>query len=427
VKVDVLQAADRPSGRLPEWAMMLLEYRWNRLAVLLSVLLAVAAVRPAVAEWPACGTVEAWPADDPLWPRPDLEPPEGWDQGGLAATAERFSTLESAALVILHRGRIVLALGSVAERYTGQSLRKPLVGALVGLAVDEGRLSLETTLEDLGLGTDDPPLLPGQATATVEHLLASRSGIMHSALYEVGYWKRRRAALLARDEAAGRALSPPGTFWIYNNWDFNALGTIVELAREASIGRQLARDIARPIGMQDFRPVDVTYIDRDEESERQLDNRSNHRAYMVDISTRDLARFGLLYLNCGRWQDREVVPRDWVLASLDGRPTSSGSAESESGDWGRYGYLWWDDSGPTRTYPALDGIAGMAFAHGYRGHFLAIVPALDLVVAHQVATVGGIGTAAQLRRLRDGSPEVTDHELDALLGLIVASHPSRRS
>ena len=154
------------------------------------------------ADWPACGKVETWPADDPAWPMPPATPP-GWDEAGLDTVRDTFERLASAALVVLHQGRVVLALGDVDERYTGQSLRKPFVGALIGLAIAEGRLSLETTLAELELGTDDPPLLPGQEQATIENLLMSRSGIMHSALYEVGYWKRRRAELLAADR--GRA------------------------------------------------------------------------------------------------------------------------------------------------------------------------------------------------------------------------------
>ena len=176
--------------------------------------------------------------------------------------------------------------------------------------------------------------------------------------------------------------------------------------------------------MQDFRSADVTAIDRNEESERRLGNHSVHDAYMVEISTRDLARFGLLYLACGRWAAKQVIPAEWVLASISGPRTIEGGTGEPLGDWGRYGFLWWDDSGPSRTYPSLGGIAPMAFAHGYRGHFLGLVPALDLVVAHLVATVGGIGTAAQLDRLHNGSPEVSDQELDQLLGLIVDAHPA---
>jgi CubicO group peptidase (beta-lactamase class C family) len=52
----------------------------------------------------------------------------------------------------------------------------------------------------------------------------------------------------------------PGTFWYYNNWDFNALGAIYEHAVGSSIYDAFEREIARPIGMEDYRPSDGTYV-----------------------------------------------------------------------------------------------------------------------------------------------------------------------
>jgi CubicO group peptidase (beta-lactamase class C family) len=51
----------------------------------------------------------------------------------------------------------------------------------------------------------------------------------------------------------------PGTFWYYNNWNFNALGTIYERAVRSSILDAFEREIAWPIGMQDYQPSDGEY------------------------------------------------------------------------------------------------------------------------------------------------------------------------
>ena len=68
----------------------------------------------------------------------------------------------------------------------------------------------------------------------------------------------RRPRWPRRDRRA--AATTPGTFWYYNNWDFNVLGTIYEHATGTGIYDALDRQIAKPIGMQDYRPQDGTYF-----------------------------------------------------------------------------------------------------------------------------------------------------------------------
>jgi CubicO group peptidase (beta-lactamase class C family) len=104
-----------------------------------------------------------------------------------------------------------------------------------------------------------------------------------------------------RQRRPARGSHPPGTFWYYNNWDFNTLGTIYEQATGTGIYEALDRLIARPIGMQDYRPQDGVYFPG---------AASTHRAYPLRMSARDLARFGLLYLNKGAWAGKQIVPAD---------------------------------------------------------------------------------------------------------------------
>ncbi len=138
----------------------------------------------------------------------------------------------------------------------------------------------------------------GQSQAELQtslaDLLKSRSGVYHPALYETP------------DAAANRpprGSHSPGAFWYYNNWDFNVVGAIFEHATGSSVFDAFAREIARPTGMQDYRVTDGYYVTGPE---------SVYPAYEVRMSARDLARFALLYLHDGRWQDQQVVPTDWV-------------------------------------------------------------------------------------------------------------------
>lgn len=370
-----------------------------------------------VANWPACGAVDSFPADS--WAAPTV--PRGWHPDRLAEAQAIFAGSGGAAAMVVHRGLPVASWGSVEVPYTAQSVRKGLVSSLAGLLVADGALALNDTLVDLGMD-DDPPLTEAERQATFEDLLHSRSGIMHSALYEVGGWKRLRARLAERKQREGGFA--PGAYWVYNNWDFNAVGTVLEQVGSAPLGEQFAARIARPTGLQDFRPESVEYTTRDHPAEQRFDNRSNHRAYVFDISTRDLARYGLLYLACGNWQGEQVVPRDWVLASIDGIDTRLGRAADErQTGFGDYGYLWQVDRPGSRRYPGVPTREPVYFATGNRGHLMMVAPYLDLVVAVQPATVGGVGFEAQLRRATEGSPEITFEDMNALLAAIIRAHP----
>lgn len=376
-------------------------------------------------EWPACGRADTFPGA--VWRGADPSR-HGWDVQRLQQAQRTFESLPSAAVMIVHRGRLIAAWGDVAARYTAQSVRKGLLSSLVGQLVGEGRLRLDATLEQMGVDDVSPALTEAERQATLEDLLRSRSGVFHSALYEVGGWARARRALGEREREAGRDLYPPGAYWIYNNWDFNALGTIVEQAAGEEIGPLFAQRIAAPTGMQDFQPEHVEYTTSDHPAEQRFGNVSAHRAYVFDISTRDLARYGLLYLNCGRWRRDQVIPRDWVLASTDGPDTRDGRGPDERDTgFGEYGYLWQIDRPGARRFQALSTREPSYFATGSRGHVLGVFPALDLVIAHQVATIGGVGIEAQMRRFRDGSPEVSEEQVAALFAQIIAAHPEAAS
>ncbi len=376
---------------------------------------------PASASWPACGRVDVfpsreWKAADPARYR--------WDESRLAAAKAIFDGQPSAAVMVVHRGRLIAEWGTNSERYTAQSVRKGLVSSLVGQLIDDGELRLDATLEDLGIDDVAPPLTKAEQQATLEDLLRSRSGIFHSALYEVGGWTRERKALAEEERSAGTDLYPPGAYWIYNNWDFNAVGTIFERTAGDEIGPLFERRIAEPTRMQDFRAGDVEYTTSDHPAEQRFGNVSSHRAYVFNISTRDLARYGLLYLNCGKWGRKEVVPKSWVLESIVGPDTREGRPDDRQvTGFGDYGYLWQIDRKGARRFAGLKTREPNYIATGSRGHVLMVLPYLDLVIAHQVATVGGVGMDAQIKRATEGSPEVTDEQIENLFAAIIRAHP----
>lgn len=315
---------------------------------------------------------------DKLWLKAATPEVLGWSSGKLAAARQFSSQLDTAAVVIINNGVIVDEWGSPLVRYKCHSMRKSLLNALFGIYVDAGKIRLSDTLETLGIDDWNPPLDRQEKQARVSDLLKSRSGIYHAAAYET---ENMRAKRPARDSHV------PGSYWFYNNWDFNALGSIFEQAAGKSIFDEFQQRIAKPLQMEQFGPGDTEYY-----FER---SKSKHPAYLFRMSARDLARFGLLYLRNGKWKNQQIVSGDWIKEST--KPYSDTRKTYVDG----YGYLWWV------------GQDGRYEARGVGGQTLMVHPKRGLVIVHRVNTDG-----AEKGR-------VSRRNIDKLFELIMEAGPAQ--
>jgi CubicO group peptidase (beta-lactamase class C family) len=96
------------------------------------------------------------------------------------------------------------------------------------------------------------------------------------------------------------------------------------------------------------------------------------------ISARDLTRFGLLYLNHGKWRDKQIVPASWAEKNSH----ASEMIQFHGIDTGDYEYLWWVEYGGIH-FPGVKVPPGTYSARGAGGHFLVVIPARDLVIVHR--------------------------------------------
>jgi CubicO group peptidase (beta-lactamase class C family) len=311
-----------------------------------------------------------------------------WNASLLEEAWTCAESILSAAVMVVERGRVVASWGDVERRFMCHSMRKSFLSALYGIHVAEGRISLGTSLAELDI--DDIEGLSGrEKSATILDLLSARSGIYHPTVYE-SQWMRSIKEL--------RHSHAPGTFWCYNNWDFNVLGTIFEKLVGRPVFEEFRDRIAIPIGMQDFR-----YDDERKDGEYVGNGETKHPAYPFRLSSRDLARFGLLFLREGRWGERQIIPRRWVKEST--------APISEAGNAGAYGYMWWVARAGIHV-PGVIMPEGSYSARGAGGHCCFVIPPLDLVLVHRVDTdIKG--------------REVKKHQLAPLLDKIVAARLGR--
>jgi CubicO group peptidase (beta-lactamase class C family) len=291
------------------------------------------------------------------WKR--LASPEqaGWSAESLAKIRDYLEQIGSTSTMIVQHGVVVAAWGDITHRSNLHSCRKSLLNALIGIPVAGGKINLDDTLAKLGIDDKKPALTEEEKQATIRELLEARSGVYHPTVYETMGMEEKKPA---------RGSHAPGTFWYYNNWDFNTLGYICEQATGKKIFDAFYREIAPPIGMQDLRARDGHYFTGSD---------TRFPAYPMEMSARDLARFALLYLHGGKWNGTQIVPEDWVKAST--HPYS----DTESGG---YGYLWWTGDSASGAAQEIVFPNGSFWAEGSLGQYAVVVPSLDLIFVNRV-------------------------------------------
>jgi CubicO group peptidase (beta-lactamase class C family) len=316
---------------------------------------------------PASNRNGAWPTGD----RVDLQAHSQVDRAALDAAVEGAFTepdpnhpRRTRALVVVHRGHII------AERYApgfdaampliGWSMAKMATNALVGIAVQNGKLALEDTeLMPEWRGHNDP-----RRHITLDQLLRMTTGLSFNEDYE-DHSSDVIQMLFVKGNKAGFAASKPlqylpGSHWSYSGGASNIIARILRL--RFADGRDYLRfpreQLFQPLGMRS------AVLEPDEAG-------TFVASSFMYASARDWARLGLLYLNDGVWHGRRLLPEGWVSYSLT--PTR-GAPDA------RYGaHVWLKlPQSPGLGEPPMPDDAYYMLGHDQQ--IVAVVPSRDLVI-----------------------------------------------
>jgi CubicO group peptidase (beta-lactamase class C family) len=299
----------------------------------------------------------------PLRSGPSIELPSRFAfEGREMDTAEFLADMETTGLVVLKDDRLVFERYWLGNDETTQaaswSVGKSFVSALVGIAIDERAIS---SIDD-DVARYAPELKGGAYDGVrLKDVLQTSSGVKWNEDYsdpesDINRWLRLLAEGGSIDAFAASSVRgcDPGTLSRYNTTDTHVLGMVVRGATQRSLTEYLREKLWDPLGAEAdaFWVVDSTGVEV--------------AGGGLNATLRDYARLGVLYLNGGVWNGRQIVSEDWVKASvtpdaphLMPRPGSSG-----------YGYQWWipDSSG---AYTAI----------GVYNQFVWIDPASRTVIA----------------------------------------------
>lgn len=286
--------------------------------------------------------------------------------------AERMPRLRS--LLVSHNGTLVVEKyfnGATRQRKANvKSVSKSIMSALVGIAIERGHVAgLDQPISDFH--GEYLPVRAGtpKGNITIGNLLSMQAGLETTSFYNYGAW-------VLSDDWIRFALdqplqAPPGTKLQYSTGNTHLLSAIITAATGKST-LEFAREVlGEPLGFQ------LAAWPQDP-----------HGIYFggnnMELTPRQMLAFGELYLQDGQANGRQVIPATWVRESL--RPLAESAREE-----GRfYGYGWW-----VREMAGLE----TAFAWGYGGQFILLVPDLSMVVVTTSSALPGSDRRAHIRNL----------------------------
>ncbi|MCZ4222847.1 serine hydrolase domain-containing protein [Pedobacter rhodius] len=235
----------------------------------------------------------------------------GWNQNAVTDLKKFLTEKNSKSFMILVNGRIVLE-----EYFDGHtptttwqwnSAGKTLTSVVTGIAQQEGLLNINNTASQyLGSGWTSEPAAK-ENLITVKHLLTMTSGLDES------------SDLVVKSKLT--YVADAGTRWAYANV-FQKLMDVVASAGNQNYETYFNSKLKNKIGMDGF-----------------WDNGVIFKIY--NSNTRSMARFGLLALNNGKWNNEQIINESYFSESIKSSQSINPS----------YGYLWWLNGKNTYMIP----------------------------------------------------------------------------
>ena len=261
------------------------------------------------------------------------------------------------------------------------SLSKSFTSTAVGLAISEGKLSLDDRI--VKFFPEDAPAQPDDnlKAMRVRDLLIMCSGQLSNSISQFSFTTNE---VLTKEFFEMPVEHKPGTYFFYNSPGSYMLSAIVQKVTGQTELEYLKPRLFDPLGIEN--PTWATSAQG-----------ICLGGYGLSIRTEDIARFGLLYLNKGYWQGKQLVPAAWVAVAT-ARQTSNGS--DPNSDWEQgYGYQFW-----RARHNIYRG-------DGAFGQFCIVMPDKDAVVA---ITSGTKDLAGVMNLVWDKLlPAMHDHPLSA--------------
>ncbi len=312
------------------------------------------------------------------FPRAPRELDVSYEYAGKSYRLEEFlPRMVTTGLLVVKDDQIVYErylLGATQEsQLTSFSMAKSFVSALVGIAIDEGRIA----------GVDRPvtdyvPELKGSGYdgVPIKHILQMSSGVHFNEDY--ASWTSDISVMFAKSFVLGSPINAyarslhserrSGEAFNYISVDTQVLGMLLVNATGMPLATYLEEKIWGLLGME----RDTAWV-----TDRSGRDGMEYAFCCLNATLRDYAKFGRLYLRGGDWEGRRVVPEHWVRESTVPDKPYLVHSGAYTPDWTiGYQYQWWVPDGPDGEFMAI-GVWGQYIYVNQRRNVIIVKTAVD--------------------------------------------------
>jgi CubicO group peptidase (beta-lactamase class C family) len=285
---------------------------------------------------------------------------KGFDCLGSSQLLDDFQSWKIKDIVIVHKGETAWRWHDNQTDRVGAvySCTKSLLSALIGIAVGQGYIGgLDQPISEYFPELEDDADRRKRAIQ-IKHLLTMTPGFDWPD-FDKPYWKMKRTSDWVRFVLDRPMAHEPGEVFTYNSGGSHLLSAILTKATGMPVYEFARERLFDKLGFRKPRWNSFGGV--------------YEGGAGLHLSTQDMAKFGLLYLQRGQWKGEQLIPSSWVESSTTMR--HKGLLHYEPPIFGAYGYHWWispkEHNGKVDCY----------FAKGYGGQYIFVVPELELVAA----------------------------------------------
>ena len=285
--------------------------------------------------------------------------------------------------MILKNGYIIAQWGDIRRVDMTFSVTKSYLSTMAGLAIQEGLIRdvNDPVHEYIWDGTFN-----GSHNEQISwHHLLNQSSDWTGQLWGGYDWADRPPREGDIDDWKLRTLNAPGTKFEYNDVRVNVLAYALLNIWRQPLPKVLKSKIMDPIGASTtwrWYGYDHSWVNIDGIKMQSVSG-GGHSGGGVFISAEDHARFGLLFLNNGKWKNQQLIDPDWVK-----------QIQVPSAANANYGYMWWLNNKGDRHWEGVS--EAVFYAAGFGGNFIVVDQANDMVIVTRWLEPKEIGTFVRM-------------------------------
>ena len=269
--------------------------------------------------------------------------------------------------IILKNGYLIAQWGDTKRVDMTFSVTKSFLSTMAGLAIDKGLIA--STKDKVGSyiwdGTFDGT---HNSKITWAHLLQQNSA-WSGELWGVKDWADRPPSVGGIDDWKFEKPNEPGIIMEYNDVRVNVLAYALTHVWRKSMPMVLKENIMDKIGASNtwrWYGYDHAWTEVDGVNVKSVTG-GGHSGAGLFINTQDMARFGMLFLNNGKWKQEQLISENWIQEAI--QPSTPNV---------NYGYMWWLNKKGSRHWKELS--ENIYYAAGFGGNFIVIDKEHDIVI-----------------------------------------------